>query len=74
VDNLEAIAERIRIGGYGNNGESCISVQNIFIHHSLFEKFKTVLTNVVKKIKYGSQFDPNVFVGPLINPNEPKKY
>ena len=65
--NLEYAADRCVTGGYGYAGQSCISVQRIFVEDGAYEKFLSLLVPRVQKLKVGSVLDENTDVGPLIS-------
>jgi acyl-CoA reductase-like NAD-dependent aldehyde dehydrogenase len=48
-------------------GQSCISVQNVYVHESLFGAFIDRLVPEVKKLKVGDPLDPETDVGTLID-------
>lgn len=48
-------------------GQSCISVQNVLVHRSLYERFSSLVTAEVKKLKVGDPLDPATDVGTLID-------
>ena len=48
-------------------GQSCISVQNVFVHESLYEPFVQRVTDEVKKLKAGDPMDPQTDVGTVID-------
>jgi acyl-CoA reductase-like NAD-dependent aldehyde dehydrogenase len=49
------------------SGQSCISVQSVFVHRSLYEKFIDLVVAEVKKLKLGDPLDPATEVGTLID-------
>ena len=59
-------AQRCVAGGFGYSGQSCISVQRIFVQRSAFAEFRDALVAGVKQLKSGDPLDPNVDCGPLI--------
>ena len=59
-------AQRCVAGGFGYSGQSCISVQRIFVQRSVFAEFRDALVAGVKQLKSGDPLDPNVDCGPLI--------
>jgi acyl-CoA reductase-like NAD-dependent aldehyde dehydrogenase len=65
--NLEYAADRCVIGGFGYAGQSCISVQRIFVEDSAYEKFVSALVSRVQTLKVGNVLDESTDVGPLIN-------
>ncbi len=48
-------------------GQSCISVQNVFVHDSLYEPFVEQLVENVRKLRLGDPIDPATDVGTLID-------
>lgn len=48
-------------------GQSCISVQNIWVHETLIQSFQTVLVAEVQAMKMGDPRDPLTTVGPVIS-------
>jgi acyl-CoA reductase-like NAD-dependent aldehyde dehydrogenase len=65
--DLDSAIPMIAMGGFGQAGQSCISVQRIVVHDSLYEKFRERFTSHVKdKIKTGDPRDRATVVGPMI--------
>lgn len=48
-------------------GQSCISVQNIYVHEDVYDRFVERLVAEVKLLKIGDPLDPNTDVGTLID-------
>jgi len=48
-------------------GQSCISVQTVYVHRSHYEKFVELVAAEVKKLKLGDPLDPTTDVGTLID-------
>lgn len=67
--DLDAAAQRCATGGFGYAGQTCISVQRIFVHHSVADLFTTKLLLQVARLKAGDPNDEATVVGPLINPS-----
>ncbi len=65
--DLDLAAQRCAAGGYGYAGQTCISVQRIFVHHSVADLFTTKLLLQVARLKAGDPNDGSTVVGPLIN-------
>lgn len=53
--------------GYSNSGQSCISVQRIYVHESVVEEFTEKLVEEVKKLKVGDPLDPDTDVGTMVD-------
>jgi len=60
-------AEVCATGGFSYAGQSCISVQRIYVHRSVENEFVQVLVNRVGKLKVGDPLDEATDVGPMIN-------
>jgi len=65
--DLEWAAQRCAVGGFGYAGQTCISVQRIFVHQSVADLFTTKLLLQVARLKAGDPNDGATTVGPLIN-------
>lgn len=63
-------AQRCVAGGFGYSGQSCISVQRIFVERSCFTEFRDALVGGVKQLKSGDPLDPDVDCGPLIRESD----
>jgi acyl-CoA reductase-like NAD-dependent aldehyde dehydrogenase len=48
-------------------GQSCISVQIVYVHRSLYDRFIARMVEEVKKLKVGDPLDPSTDVGTLID-------
>jgi glyceraldehyde-3-phosphate dehydrogenase (NADP+) len=65
--DLDLAAQRIAVGGYYQAGQSCISVQRVFVASEVYEDFSNRLAKQVESLKYGDPMDPTVDVGPVID-------
>jgi glyceraldehyde-3-phosphate dehydrogenase (NADP+) len=54
------------VGGFSFAGQSCISVQRIFAHRSMYDRFLAALTDRVKSLQMGDPLDGKTDVGPLV--------
>jgi acyl-CoA reductase-like NAD-dependent aldehyde dehydrogenase len=63
----EDAADRCVAGGYAYAGQTCVSVQRIFVHRDLQERFLARLVEGVRKLKTGNPLDESTDVGPMIN-------
>ncbi|MDX8403683.1 MAG: aldehyde dehydrogenase family protein [Mariprofundaceae bacterium] len=64
--DLEFAAHQLAMGGFAHAGQSCIAVQRIYAHKSIYEKLLSLLTRETKKIKSGNPQSVDVITGPLI--------
>jgi len=65
--DLEYAAERCASGGFSYAGQSCISVQRIFVHSSVMESFLAAFVPRVQKLKVGDPLEESTDVGPMIS-------
>ncbi|WP_168221358.1 aldehyde dehydrogenase family protein [Actinomadura sp. WMMA1423] len=64
------MAEAARIcarTGYSNSGQSCISVQRVYVHRSRFEEFLGRFTAEVESLTVGDPLDPDTDVGSMVD-------
>jgi acyl-CoA reductase-like NAD-dependent aldehyde dehydrogenase len=65
--DLPWAAARVAAGAYGYSGQTCISVQRVFAHEKIYDKFRDLLLKNVAELKAGDPKDEKVTVGPLID-------
>lgn len=68
--DLDDAIERIVFGAYYQSGQSCISVQRILVHDSLYDEFKTRYVERVVNLKHGDPLEEDTFIGPMISVSE----
>lgn len=59
-------AERCAVGGFSYAGQSCIAVQRVLVHRSLYDRFVDAFVTRVQKLKVGDPLDDSTDVGPVI--------
>ncbi len=60
-------AARCAFGAFVNSGQVCISLQRIYVDASIYDEFSEVIAAETKKLKIGSPYEEDTFMGPLIN-------
>lgn len=65
--NLEEAAKAIAMGAYNYSGQVCISVQRIYVDHTVFDKFLEIFKHEVSELKIGNPAEEGTVVGPLID-------
>ncbi|MCP9461923.1 MAG: aldehyde dehydrogenase family protein [Nitrospira sp.] len=65
--DLDLAAKRCAAGGFGYAGQTCISVQRVFVHQSVADPFTTKLLMHVARLKAGDPTDETTTIGPLID-------
>jgi acyl-CoA reductase-like NAD-dependent aldehyde dehydrogenase len=71
--DLDWAAKRCSTGGFGYAGQSCISVQRIYVQRSIYKDFTDLFLNEVKKLIIGDPLDEKTDVGPMINQREAER-
>ena len=65
--NIEDAATRCAANAFSFAGQSCISVQRIFVHRSVYDDFKARFVPKVEALVVGDPADESTDVGPLIS-------
>ena len=65
--SLDQVVERLVFGAYYLGGQSCISVQRILAHRSVYPALEKKLVAAVKELRSGDPRDEATFIGPLID-------
>ncbi|WP_321327704.1 aldehyde dehydrogenase family protein [uncultured Parasphingorhabdus sp.] len=68
--DLEDALERIVFGAFYQSGQSCIGVQRIIIHESIYDRFRDMLVAKTKTLIAGDPKDRDTFIGPMISEGE----
>jgi acyl-CoA reductase-like NAD-dependent aldehyde dehydrogenase len=65
--DLDYVAQRCVAGGFSYAGQTCISVQRIFVHESVATGFTDNLVARVQQLTTGDPSDERTVVGPVID-------
>lgn len=60
-------AKRCAFGAFVNSGQVCISLQRIYVDERIYDTFAQALAEETGKLKVGSPYDEDTFMGPLID-------
>jgi acyl-CoA reductase-like NAD-dependent aldehyde dehydrogenase len=71
--NLDKTIDRIVQGAYGNAGQSCIAVQRIIVHRSLFDRFVDRFVEASSLVLTGDPMDEKTVIGPMIDEESARK-
>ena len=66
--DIDRAATRCVAGGFHYAGQSCISVQRILVHESIYDAFRDRVLEQVAALEVGDPAGDEVWVGPLITP------
>lgn len=64
--DLRLAAAKVLSGGFANAGQSCISVQRVYVHREHDAEFLESLIPQVKSLPTGNPWDEKTVVGPMI--------
>ena len=68
--DLDDALERVIFGAFYQSGQSCIGVQRIIIHESVYDKFRDMLVARAGKLVSGDPKHRDTFIGPMIDVKE----
>ncbi|MEP7279053.1 MAG: aldehyde dehydrogenase family protein [Bacteroidota bacterium] len=68
VADVKAVAIGTADGAFYNNGQSCCSVERIYVHETIYDEYVSAFVEEVKSWKIGSPTEPGVYIGPLTRP------
>lgn len=69
ADICEAIPQLVK-GGFYHAGQVCVSVQRIYVHHSIVDDFSDQFVKATAKLIVGDPLAHNTAVGPLITASD----
>jgi glyceraldehyde-3-phosphate dehydrogenase (NADP+) len=65
--DLAWAVKRSLIGAFSYAGQVCISVQRLFIHHSVYDDFLERFVAGARGLKVGDPLDPETQLGPMVD-------
>lgn len=65
--NLDYAAKRLTTGAFYYAGQSCISVQRMYIHEQLYAEFLNKFLSQARLLKTGDPMDETTDIGPVID-------
>ncbi|HMP76440.1 MAG TPA: aldehyde dehydrogenase family protein [Kiritimatiellia bacterium] len=68
--DLADAVKRILTGAFYQSGQSCISVQRIIVHESVYAAFRERLVAETRTLKCGDPRAEDTFIGPIISAKE----
>ncbi len=70
---LDDAVERMVTGAFYQSGQSCISVQRILLHETIYDAFKAKFVAKTKALVAGDPKREETFIGPMISESEAKR-
>jgi acyl-CoA reductase-like NAD-dependent aldehyde dehydrogenase len=65
--NLDDVASRVAANGYSFAGQSCISIQRVYVQRGVYDDFLGKLAPKIEALKLGDPADEDTDVGPVID-------
>jgi acyl-CoA reductase-like NAD-dependent aldehyde dehydrogenase len=65
IADVKAVAAATADGAFYNNGQSCCSVERLYVHEKIYNRYVDEFTKEVKSWKIGSPLENGIYVGPL---------
>ena len=69
----EGAVERCVMSAFANSGQICISLQRIYVHESIAERFVERCVKAAARLKVGNPAEKDCDVGPMISEEEAKR-
>jgi acyl-CoA reductase-like NAD-dependent aldehyde dehydrogenase len=71
--DLDDAITRLIFGAFYQAGQSCISVQRVLVHASIYDNFRERFVTGVRSLVAGDPKDERTFIGPMITAKEAKR-
>ncbi|WP_080872930.1 NAD-dependent succinate-semialdehyde dehydrogenase [Oceanobacillus timonensis] len=71
--DIELAVEQLVTGKFRCAGQTCVSMNRVYVHETIYQAFVEELKQKVAELKVGDGLDPEVNVGPLVNEGGVKK-
>lgn len=68
--DIDDAVDRLIVGAFYQSGQSCIGVQRIIIHKSIYDEVKTKLVGKTEQLIAGDPKNEDTFIGPMISEKE----
>lgn len=65
--NLEQAVARCVTGAFAYSGQVCISVQRMYVHEKVYDRFAEMFLENVGTLRMGDPLDDSVVIGPIID-------
>ncbi len=63
--DVKATAEAVADGAFYNTGQSCCSVERVYVHENIYVPFVEAFVATVRSFKVGDPTDDETYIGPL---------
>jgi succinate-semialdehyde dehydrogenase/glutarate-semialdehyde dehydrogenase len=70
--DIEKASDAAVWGAFFNSGQVCASVERLYVHESIYDKFTELVVNKTKRLRQGTDNDYDVEIGSLTNERQLK--
>ncbi|MBK5279504.1 MAG: aldehyde dehydrogenase family protein [Bacteroidia bacterium] len=70
VEDLKSVIAGTADGAFYNNGQSCCSVERIYVHEKLYDLYVVEFVKEVSGFKLGLPTEEGIYIGPLTRKNQ----
>lgn len=71
--DIEDAVDRLIVGAFYQSGQSCIGVQRVMIHESIYDELKEKFVAATKDLVAGDPKKEETFIGPMISQGEAER-
>ncbi len=71
--DIDDAVDRCTLGAFYQSGQSCISVQRLYVHENIYDEFRDQFVDAARGLKVGNPLDEDTFVGPVISDDDAKR-
>jgi acyl-CoA reductase-like NAD-dependent aldehyde dehydrogenase len=71
--DIENASSGVVWGGFNNCGQNCNSIERVYVHESVSERFTEKVVEKTKRLRVGDGMDPATDIGPLASEAQLKK-
>lgn len=70
IEDLKAVVAGTADGAFYNNGQSCCSVERIYVHEKIYDQYVAEFVKEVSRYKIGLPTEEGIYIGPLTRQNQ----
>lgn len=71
ISDISTVAANTADGAFYNNGQSCCSVERIYVHEKVYDAYVSAFVTEVKSYKIGAPLAENVYIAALTRKEQP---
>lgn len=72
ISDIAIVATNTADGAFYNNGQSCCSVERIYVHEKVYDAYVEAFVSEVKSYKIGAPLAENVYIAALTRKEQPE--